>query len=132
MKSIEGRLERLEATVKPCGGTGKLYDFDCNEIADAEVIRWPTATRRGLAQMPDGTRKEIDTTATVNLLDIIMERKRQAESGEVRPRISDEEAASRAAERRGLLFLREPGADEPFINLLTKKAAERGEADGCM
>lgn len=120
MKSIEGRIETLEKKVNPSGGEGKLYDFDGNEITDAKVLRWPTENRRGLAIMPDGTKKEIDATCKVMLIDILRERCRRSEAGEVRQRMSDEESARWSAVRRGLLFLRQPGEGPPFINQLLK------------
>ena len=62
MKSVEGRIEKLEAQVYgDCKGA-ELYNYEGDLVADARILKMPTTHERGLA-IVDGSRVEVVPTA---------------------------------------------------------------------
>ena len=126
MKSVEGRLETLEKQVNGEGITGaELYDYSGSAVVDARILKMPTKVSQGIALMPDGSRRGIH--ADISLLEVIMERKRRAESEEQRPEPTEADLAEREALYRNMLFLRQNGV-MGFVERLHHDTAEkRGE-----
>lgn len=126
--SIATRIERLESQVNGEGLEGDLYNSDGEQVTDARIVKWPTREHCGLAIMADGSRREIH--AKVSLLDIIMERRRQAESRIDTPERSEEERAAAKAESQKMLWIRtdgKPGMMERILSNHHGREAERGE-----
>lgn len=126
-RGMESRVERLESQVNGEGLEGDLYDVDGERVTDARVVKWPTEQARGVAII-DGARREI--AAKITLLDIIMERRRQAESGTDPPQRSEEERATRENEYRDLLFLRTDGKPDIMERILSKHHGRETERSG--
>jgi len=126
--SMENRVERLESQVNGEGLEGDLYNADGEQVTDARILKLPTNRANGLAIMADGSKRPI--AAQINLLDIIRERRRQAESGIDTPQLTDEGRSARAAEYRDMLHLRVDGQPDIMERILSNdhgREAERSE-----
>ena len=83
-------------------------------MADARVVKWPTAHEGGVAVMADGSRREIAPTA--NLLDIMQSiRKLEAEGG-----VGSEPEAK--TDHQEVLFPREHGGQGMMERMCSHQA----------
>ncbi len=126
--SMERRVERLEKEISGEGLEGDLFNYDGHQV-EAKILRLPTKESCGVAIMPDDSKREI--AATANMLDIIMDRRRQAESETDSPQpkapLSEAELEAKREEYRDLLFIRTDGHVGIMEKLCSKHAGRKSE-----
>jgi len=84
IKSLEKRVEALENEIAAKTKPPRLFDWECNEIGNAEILRMPTGEREGLARLANGSEMPIILEKVYDDSEISVIWRRKSTAGKLR------------------------------------------------